>query len=103
MPPRPPRWPLGHEASALPPRSSGERGGARGEWAGLLCGLAARPRADPRGQETPSLPHLIGSAAPSLLSLTRERSALRHEWAGPSVNQALCWVWSELRRLRRQL
>lgn len=28
-PPRPPRWPLRHEASAQPPRSSEERGGAR--------------------------------------------------------------------------
>lgn len=85
MPPRPPRWPLGHEASALPPRSSGERGGARGEWAGLLCGLAARPRADPRGQETPSLPHLIGSAAP-FPPITDARAIC----AAPRVGGPLC-------------
>lgn len=35
-PPRSPRWPLRHEASAQPPRSSRERGGAR-EAGGRSC------------------------------------------------------------------
>lgn len=41
-PPRPPRWPFRHEASAPPPRSSRERGGARAAD-GRSC-TAERPR-----------------------------------------------------------
>ncbi|KAM7248674.1 hypothetical protein CapIbe_000713 [Capra ibex] len=64
-PPRPPRWPLRHEASALPPRSSGERGGAcaaggRGCSADWSRG-PGRTRAD---RKPPSLPNLIGSVFP---------------------------------------
>lgn len=99
-PPRPPRWPLRHEASALPPRSSGERGGARAAGGrGCSADWSRGPGRTRAGRKPTFLPNMIGSVFP-FSPITDARAVFAALGLGEPACQSIAVLGVELRLLR---